>query len=86
MDCTAPGLTVSSKCRPLVVVIVAGTEGLLEGFFKTFLWCSSVLVASRAFIQDYDGQAMPPFPILETRPAHRSCDFGNMTSMLVISA
>ena len=43
-------LTVSSKCRPLVVVNVAGTEGLLEGVFKMFLWSTSVTVASGEFI------------------------------------
>ena len=50
---------VSSKCQPLVV----GTEGLLEGVFKMFLWCPSVTVASGEFsIQGYLGQAMaPPF-------------------------
>ena len=31
VDGAAPGLTVSNKCRPLVEVNVAGTEGLLEG-------------------------------------------------------
>ena len=85
MDGSTPGLTLSSKCRPLVVVNVAGTESLLEGVFKTFLWCPSVTVASGEFtIQGYLGQAMAP--ILETCPAHRSCDFSNMASMLVISA
>ena len=46
---TARGLTVSSKCRPLVVVDVAGTEDLFEGVFKTFLWCPSIMVASEEF-------------------------------------
>ena len=45
-----PGLTVSSKCRPWVLINVTGTEGLLGGAFKTFLWCSSVTVASGEFI------------------------------------
>ena len=59
MDSAAPGLTVSSKCRPLVVVNVVGTEGLLEGVFKTFLWCPSVSVASGEFtIHGYLGQVM----------------------------
>ena len=53
VDGTAPGLTVSSKCQPLV-------EGLLEGVFKTFLWRPSVSVASGEFaIQGYIGEAMP---------------------------
>ena len=39
VDSAVPDLTVSSKCQPLVVVNVAGTEGFLEGVFKTFLWC-----------------------------------------------
>ena len=38
MDVAAPGLTVSSKCRPLAVVNVAGTEGLLGGV-KLFFLC-----------------------------------------------
>ena len=59
----ASGLTVSSKCWPLVLVNVAGTKGLLEGVFKTFLWCPSVTVASGEFtIQSYLGQVMPPSP------------------------
>ena len=37
LDGAKPGLMVSSKCRPLVVVNVTGTEGLLERVFKTFL-------------------------------------------------
>ena len=37
VDGVAQGLTDSSKCRPLVVVSVAGTVGLLERVFKTFL-------------------------------------------------
>ena len=51
-----PGLMVCSKCQPLVGVNVAGTKGLLEGVFKTFLWCPSVTVASGEFpIQSYLG-------------------------------
>ena len=47
-------LTVSNMCWLLVVVNVAVTEGLLEGVFKTFLWCSSIMVASGEFsIQGY---------------------------------
>ena len=62
LDGAAPGLTVSTKCRPLVGVNVAGTEGLLEGVFKVFLCCPSVTVASGEFtIQGYIGQAMPPY-------------------------
>ena len=49
VDDAAPGLTVSSKYRPLVVVNVAGTNVLLEGVFKTFLWYFSVTVASGDF-------------------------------------
>ena len=57
MDSVAPDLMVSSKCRPLVVVNVAGTKDLLEGVFKTFLWCLSVTVASGDFIiQGYLGR------------------------------
>ena len=75
-----------SKCRPLVVVNMAGTEGFLLGVFKTFLWCPSVMVASGEFtIQGYLGQVMPP-PILKICSAQCSCDFSNMVSMLVISA
>ena len=59
-DGASPGLTVSSKCRQLVVVNVTDTGGLLEGVFKTFLWCPSVIVASEEFtIQGYLGHAMP---------------------------
>ena len=57
VDNTTLGLVVSSKCRPLVVVNVAGTEGLLEGVFKTFLWCPSETVASGEFTIE---QAMAP--------------------------
>ena len=97
-DSVAPDLTVSSRCQPLVVVNVAGAEGLLEGVFKMFLWCPSVMIACGEFtIQDYLGQVVPhhhhsggmPCPtitILEAFPAHCSCDFSNMASMLVISA
>ena len=47
--------------QPLAVVNVAGTECLLDGVFKTFLWCPSVTVASGEFtIQGYLGQAMVP--------------------------
>ena len=61
MDDSVPGLMVSSKCRPLVVVNVAGTGGLLEEVFKTFLWFPSVTVASEEFtIQSYLEPAMPP--------------------------
>ena len=60
MDGAVLGLTVSSKCRPMVVVNVASTKGLREGFFKTFLSCSSVTVASGKFtIQGYFGLAIP---------------------------
>ena len=84
VDSAVPGLTVSSKSWPLVVVNVAGTEGL-EGVIKTFLWCLSVTVASGEFtIQAYLGQAMTS--ILETCPAQHSCNFSNMASMLVIPA
>ena len=63
VDGAAPDLTVSNKCRPLVVVNVAGNESLLERAFKTFLWCPSVAVASGEFtIQGYLGQVMPPPP------------------------
>ena len=34
VDGVAPGLTVSSNCRPLVVVNVAGTKSLLERVFE----------------------------------------------------
>ena len=63
VDGVALSLTVSSMFRPLVVVNVAGTEGLLERVFKTFLWCPSVTVASGEFtIRGYLGQATPtPF-------------------------
>ena len=49
VDGAAPGPLVSSKCRPLVVVNVAGTVCLLEGVFKTFLWCPSATVAREEF-------------------------------------
>ena len=85
VDGAAPGLTVSSECKPLMVVIVASTEGLLAGVFITFLWCSSITVASGDFtIQGYLEQAMSP--ILEICPAQSSCDFINIASVLVISA
>ena len=32
VDGVVPGLTVSSKCQPLVMVSVAGTQGFLDGF------------------------------------------------------
>ena len=48
-DSAVPGLTVSSKCRPLVVIHVASTEGLLESVFITLLWCLSVTVATGEF-------------------------------------
>ena len=76
MDGAVPGL--------MVVVNVAGTESL-EGVFKTFLWCSSVMVASGEFtIEGYLGQAMTPRS--ETCPAQHSYDFSNMASTLVTSA
>jgi hypothetical protein len=49
VDNVALGLTVSSKCRPLVVANVAGTEGLFERVFEALLRCSSVTVASGEF-------------------------------------
>jgi hypothetical protein len=49
VDNVAPGLTVSNKYRPLVVVNVAGTEGLLEGVFEALLRCPSVTVTSGKF-------------------------------------
>ena len=56
-DDVAPG--VSSQSRPLAMVNVAGTEGLLQGVLITFLWCPSVTVASGKFaLQGYLGQAM----------------------------
>ena len=59
LDDAVPGLTVSSKCRSLVVVNLAGSEGFLEGVFKMFLCCPSVMVASGEFtIQGYLGQVM----------------------------
>ena len=39
VDCVAAGMTVSSRYQPMAVVNVVGTKGLLEGVFKTFLWC-----------------------------------------------
>ena len=61
VDIAGPGLTVSSKCPPLLMVHGADTEGLLEGVFKAFLWCPSVTVAKGVFtIQGYLGQVMPP--------------------------
>ena len=61
MDSVAPGLTVSIKYRPLVVVNMVSNKGHLEGVFKTFLWCPSVTVTSGKFtIQDYLGQTMVP--------------------------
>ena len=42
VDSAALGLTVSSKCRSLVVVNVAGANDFLEGVFKTFFWSPSV--------------------------------------------
>ena len=54
-----PGLTFSRKCQPLAVVNVAGTEALLQGVFKTFLWFPSVMVAGGEFnIQGFLGQAI----------------------------
>ena len=62
VDGVVPGLTISSTCRPLVVVSEAGTKSLLKGVFKTFLWCLSVTMGSGEFtIQDYLGQAPPLF-------------------------
>ena len=58
VDGAAPGLTVSSKCWPLVVVNVACAKGLLEGVFKTFLWRPSVTVASGEFIIRVNKQEM----------------------------
>ena len=75
VDGVAPGLMVSSKCWPLVVVTVAGIEGLLEGVFKMFLWCPSVTVVCGEFtIKGNLGQEMALPPILETCPAQCNCD------------
>ena len=63
VDDVAPGVAVSSQSRPLAVVNVAGTEGLLQGVFVSLLWCPSVTVASgKLAIQDYLGQAMIVHP------------------------
>ena len=60
MDGMTPGLTVSRKCWSLMVINVTGTKGLLEGVFKMFLRCPSVMAASGEFtIQGYLRQAMP---------------------------
>ena len=83
VDGAETGLTVSCKYGSLVVVNVAGTEGLLEGVFKTFIWYPSVMVASGEFTIQGFVQGIPP--ILETCPAHRSSDLSNITSILVIS-
>ena len=37
MDGEAPNLTVSSKCRPLVAVNVAGSEGLLDIYIYIYI-------------------------------------------------
>ena len=59
MCSVVPGLAVSSKCRPLAVVNIAGTKGLLELVFVTLLWCPSVTVASGEFVvQHHLGEAM----------------------------
>ena len=59
MDDVVPGVAVSSESRPLAMVNVAGTEGLLQRVFEALLWCPSVTVAGgKLAIQDYLGQAM----------------------------
>ena len=61
VDGAAPGLRVSNKCRPLLVVNVEDTNGLLEGVFEPFLWCPSLTVASGELtIEGNLGQVMPP--------------------------
>ena len=56
MDNVAPGDAVSSQSRPLAMVNVAGTKGLLQRILVSLLWCPSVTVASKKFaIQGYLG-------------------------------
>lgn len=59
MDGVAPGLTVSSKCRILVVVNMACTEGYSELDFIPFLWCPFIKLAREEFaVRGYLRQAM----------------------------
>ena len=59
VDDVAPSVAVSSQSRPLAMVNMAGTEGLLQRVFEALLWCPSVTVAGgKLAIQDYLGQAM----------------------------
>ena len=56
MDNVAPGDEVSSQSRPLAMVNVTGTKGLLQGVLVSLLWRPSVTVANRKFsIQGYFG-------------------------------
>ena len=50
----APGHTVSSKVRPLLVVIVAGGEQLLQVVLESLLWSPSLTMASGEFAEHDD--------------------------------
>ena len=50
----APGHTVSSKVRPLLVVDVAGSERLLQVVLESLLWSPSLTMASGEFAEQDD--------------------------------
>ena len=54
VDCVAPGHTVSSKVRPLLVVHVAGGESLLQAVLQSLLWSPSLTMASGKFAKPDD--------------------------------
>ena len=55
----APGHTVSSKVRPLLVVDVAGGERALQAVLESLLWSPSLTMASGEFaVQDDLWKAM----------------------------
>jgi hypothetical protein len=86
VDNVVPGLTVSSKYRPLVVVNVAGTEGFLEGVFEAFFFGAPL---SRWLVENSPYSAIlwrRWSSILKRCPVQRIRDFSDMTSILVISA
>ena len=59
MDCVAPGLTVNSKVRPLLVVDVAGGERLLQAVLESLLWSPFLTMVSVEFVvQDHLWKAM----------------------------
>ena len=54
MDCVAPGHTVSSKVRPLLVDDVAGGERFLQAFLESLLWSPSLTMVSGEFAEHED--------------------------------